>query len=512
MKSKFFLSFMEYIEIKDNKIMKFFYILFYFLVLFFISYLYIYALDVSKQDKIDYDSLNKSYLEFRKFIIDNLKVKEYNYSDYSIHWVFGFSTGHFSNDPLAAEASRYIVSKFFYDEIKIGDKISVFAWEMDLWDHLGYKPNTLEVISKDYDFIKKLSSLFPYSPKKDTIGGHDTEKAIIEIIDKLNYPQDVVIILITPTAFSIAAKDTKVIGQNNPQYLQILQKYDRIITNPKDLSSFNINYAIIKYNQQKINRKLDIVLLLPKVFVSYKIIENQQIIKKLYTTEYLYTNKNLYITENLYTNKNLYNTNKNLYTTQNLYTTENLYTTRNLYTTQNLYTTKTNDTPNANQIPINPTDISKNNQNFMLCCSCISIFIFIIGIVAYILSKSKQFYIYFYQTENDNEERYYTELKRNKVILITTENKQSSDKEEYFIINKNYLIRGTELPKGDLAKIIYDNKGIFIEPNDCRLFVLDQEYEKYQVNSSDELIEVFLQDNERKSWKIRFFIKIVYKK
>ncbi len=38
---------------------------------------------------------------------------------------------------------------------------------MDLWDHLGSKPNTIEVSSKDYDFIKKISALLPYSPKKD---------------------------------------------------------------------------------------------------------------------------------------------------------------------------------------------------------------------------------------------------------------------------------------------------------------------------------------------------------
>jgi hypothetical protein len=220
-----------------------------------------------KQPQVDKESLGQEYPALAELIRQEIRNRGGNPDAQQVHWVFGFSTGHFAADPTAAEAARYLANKLVEELAKAGDSVSAYAWEMDVWDHLPGRPRTVSIQAKTPQFAKSVSELWPRTPRQDTTGGHDTEKAIVEITRELSGAQNAVIILITPTAASVAAANTKVLGQNDPDYQDVLSRWDRVQGPAAPSGAFKqIQYRVIKPSKEIVNRTMDVIIVIPKQF------------------------------------------------------------------------------------------------------------------------------------------------------------------------------------------------------------------------------------------------------
>lgn len=222
------------------------------------------------QPRLDRRSLNEAYPALVDAILNAVREGGGDVRTQYIHWVFGFSTGHFAADPTAAEAARYLASKIVADHAKVGDQVSSYAWEMELWDHLPKQPRTVTIQSKTPEYAQQVYNLWPQTPRKDTVGGHDTERAIVEIVQEIGDAQDAIIILFIPTAASIAAPGTKVLGQNHPEYQKVLTRWKRFIdtglSGASRGASMQVRYRVIKPFGETVHRTLDVVLLVPHRF------------------------------------------------------------------------------------------------------------------------------------------------------------------------------------------------------------------------------------------------------
>ncbi|MEN3001564.1 MAG: hypothetical protein ABDI19_06940 [Armatimonadota bacterium] len=222
------------------------------------------------QPRLDRRSLNEAYPALVDAILNAVREGGGDVRTQYIHWVFGFSTGHFAADPTAAEAARYLASKIVADHAKVGDQVSSYAWEMELWDHLPKQPRTVTIQSKTPEYAQQVYNLWPQTPRKDTVGGHDTERAIVEIVQEIGDAQDAIIILFVPTAASIAAPGTKVLGQNHPEYQKVLMRWKRFIdtglSGASRGASMQVRYRVIKPFGETVHRTLDVVLLVPHRF------------------------------------------------------------------------------------------------------------------------------------------------------------------------------------------------------------------------------------------------------
>jgi hypothetical protein len=216
-----------------------------------------------KQPQVDKESLGQEYPALAELIRQEIRNRGGNPDAQQVHWVFGFSTGHFAADPTAAEAARYLANKLVEELAKAGDSVSAYAWEMDVWDHLPGRPRTVSIQAKTPQ--SEISELWPRTPCHNTRGGHDTEKAIVEITRELSGAQNAVIILITPTAASVAAASTRVLGQNHPDYQNVLKLWDRIQKTPSGASK-QIQYRVIKPSKEIVNRTMDVIIVIPKQF------------------------------------------------------------------------------------------------------------------------------------------------------------------------------------------------------------------------------------------------------
>lgn len=211
-------------------------------------------------------SAQQAAMKLRDKLLEVILHAEGDPENQQIHLVVGFSTGHFSKDPLAAEASRMIAWSIVQDMLIEGDKVSCYAWETQVWDHAEPFNNPLTINSDLKQEKGTVKELFPLTTQQGSRGGHDTEQAIVEISSRLNTHSDAVIVLLTNTAASISIPGKKVIGANHPDYLSVLEQWNRLPSVNKSGASLELPYTIIDSSGKSLLRTLDAVVLVPKRF------------------------------------------------------------------------------------------------------------------------------------------------------------------------------------------------------------------------------------------------------
>lgn len=221
------------------------------------------------EPKVDSESLDASAQQLIAAVDSAIRQSGGDPERNTIHWVFGFSTGHFASNPAAAMAARGIADRIVQERAVVGDRVSAFAWEMTLWDHRPNQPRSVVVEDDSSEAKQLLSDLWPLTPKRDSVGGHDTERAIVEIIDQIPSPQNSVLILFTQRAASVAgAGGARIIGQNHPDYLKVLQLWRRVESADASGASLTLNYRVITPSGEVLPRTMDVTLVVPKAFAA----------------------------------------------------------------------------------------------------------------------------------------------------------------------------------------------------------------------------------------------------
>lgn len=141
------------------------------------------------------------------------------------HFIVGFSTGHYGQDPVHAIAMRRLAFTLLNNTMAAGDKVSSVAWEMDVWDTDG--PITL---TEKPGARKQFVDAVPYTTQQGSKGGHDTERALYETLQALT-PEEArstVVLMLTNSNQSQGPTGERValFGSNNPRLTQLLQKLD----------------------------------------------------------------------------------------------------------------------------------------------------------------------------------------------------------------------------------------------------------------------------------------------
>lgn len=184
-------------------------------------------------------------------------------SNQHLHLVFAFSTGHFARDPLLAEAARAVATQVSLDELVPGDQVSAYAYEMNLWDQKGASLNPLTVPNDLTTLRANLQDLWPRSPQAGSSGGHDTEQAITSLAQKLSAERDVVMVLLSNSAASVAGdRSQRIIGENAAAYRAALTDWSRVRTNTTTGASSTLTFA----HAGSQPRTIDVVLVTPKQF------------------------------------------------------------------------------------------------------------------------------------------------------------------------------------------------------------------------------------------------------
>lgn len=179
-----------------------------------------------------------------------------------VHLVFAFSTGHFAKDPRMAEAARVVASDVAEQTLVNGDRLSAYAWEMEVWPHKGQALNPLRVGEDRSALRASFQELWPRSVQAGSRGGHDTEAAIAQITGELGDSTDAVLVLLTNTAASVVGeRDQRTIGENDPAYLSALERWNRVKTSATTGATLQL-----RTEPDRPTRTFDAVIVVPQGF------------------------------------------------------------------------------------------------------------------------------------------------------------------------------------------------------------------------------------------------------
>lgn len=226
-----------------------------------------------RQDNLDEASVKQAARILEQSIRSAVSQAGGDLEKQHVHLVLAFSTGHFNKDPLGAQAARQIAWLVVKHLLVAGDRVSVFAWEMSLWDHLQGKDNSLVLQGSDEGSKLPVQDLFPNTVQDGSQGGHDTERAIVEITRRLGDARDAVIVLITNDAQSVAPRGQQTIGADNPEYQQVLQTWQRLPQVNERGASVELPFLIHKAVGGMQPRRLDAVILVPQSYGAAGIVQ-----------------------------------------------------------------------------------------------------------------------------------------------------------------------------------------------------------------------------------------------
>ncbi|WP_034336407.1 hypothetical protein [Deinococcus misasensis] len=213
--------------------------------------------------QLDQEVLQNSATSLYQQITQALQEGKADPEKQHLNVAFAFSTGHFPKDPTMAQAAREIANLLVREHLIEGDRISAYAWEMNVWSHPGadLNPYTLPASLKDDAAKQQVNRLWPLSAQPATTGGHDTEQAIVELAGQLQN-QDTVLVLLTNTAYSVASSDKKPIGTRDESYQQVLKGWKRMDSNSASGASIQLPFQ----EQGGKTRTLDAVIVTPNAY------------------------------------------------------------------------------------------------------------------------------------------------------------------------------------------------------------------------------------------------------
>ncbi|MDX2005198.1 MAG: hypothetical protein SFU83_07960 [Meiothermus sp.] len=203
----------------------------------------------------------------RSLIEDAVRERGGDLERQHLHLVLAFSTGHYRSDPLGAEAAREMAWRLSSGLLTPGDRISVYAWEMQVYD--APTPSPRLVSQEDLQAATPIRDLFPKSTQPSSEGGHDTEEAIVEIRRRLGETySDAVVVLLTNSAQSQGpvGRQAATLGATHPTYLAVLEEFDRLGASSATLASAQLAYTIRRPDGSTAERSLDAVVLIPRAF------------------------------------------------------------------------------------------------------------------------------------------------------------------------------------------------------------------------------------------------------
>ncbi|GGJ26060.1 hypothetical protein GCM10008938_10260 [Deinococcus roseus] len=215
--------------------------------------------------ELDLKSLEPGILKLQTAAKKAIQDGTGNLDTQNVHWVFAFSTGHYKSDPLGAQAAREVATQLVQNLGVTGDRVTARAWEMQIWEHKPTTDLTRTLQGNTAEERTALQNLWPTTPQQESVGGHDTEQAIVSLTQEFQNDAGTLIFLVTNTAASIGAAGQKVLGLNAPDYLTALENWNRV-DSTRDGATVTINY-IVKTPERNITGSLDVILVAPRTFV-----------------------------------------------------------------------------------------------------------------------------------------------------------------------------------------------------------------------------------------------------
>ena len=204
-------------------------------VLFLGIFVSFFPTSINAKQVIDKIAPNKEFYQgIDKFIKAEMKKSNADPEKGKYNFVVALSTSHFSSDQrnvVAMKQASYLIAN---NLCTVGDSLTSVSWELDVWDI----SDTFK-LSEDGAERRQFVNSLPKTPMDQSKGGHDTYKALMTILKKIEKPESTIVILITNSHESRGpmGEHYSVIGKNSTELKSLLEEKD--FRTPED-NSFSL--------------------------------------------------------------------------------------------------------------------------------------------------------------------------------------------------------------------------------------------------------------------------------
>lgn len=216
--------------------------------------------------RLNTDSISTAEQRLQSEILDAISQRGGDLSQQHVHLVLAFSTGHYAQDPSAALAARELGWQLVKNVLVPGDRLSVAAWEMNLWKR---SETPLVLTQAELSNEKAVRDLFPLTSRPNTQGGHDTERTIADLAEYAGeFKSNTVMVLLSNSAASVAPAGERTVGSDDGRYQAALTDFERLASTAASGASLQLPYTVTLTDGQTRERVMDVVLVVPRAFTA----------------------------------------------------------------------------------------------------------------------------------------------------------------------------------------------------------------------------------------------------
>ena len=161
--------------------------------------------------------------ELDSWLKAEVKKRGGDWENQRYHFLVGFSTGHFGQDPVHAIAMRRLAFSLLNNAFAPGDRVTPIAWEMSLWD-----TGKTVTLTDAQDTRAEVVNRVPYTAQQGSAGGHDVERSLYEILTQAvpaeSTKSSIILLFTNGPSQSPTGQRANLFGANNPQLVEAIQK------------------------------------------------------------------------------------------------------------------------------------------------------------------------------------------------------------------------------------------------------------------------------------------------
>ena len=222
------------------------------------------------ESRLDADSVERVAVALEELILDGVRLGGGDLEHVHADWVFVFSTGHFPGEPIRAQAARETALELLRRLAVPGDTVSAFAFEMEVWPHPGAASNPIELVADGPRALESVARMFPLTAQSGSVGGHDTERALVDIAERVGESDGPIVVVFTNRAASITTDPATrpLIGEDAAPYQALLSTWRRAPAVNRSGASYEAVYDVTRWTGEQVINTLDVVLLTPAAFMA----------------------------------------------------------------------------------------------------------------------------------------------------------------------------------------------------------------------------------------------------
>lgn len=238
------------------------------------------AAQTPPRGRVDEESVKKAAAKLKDHLVQAAQAAGTDTSNTQIDLVLAFCTSSWGVDPQSGEAARKIGTKAASDLLVSGDRFSVAPWELELWESPESRGGPIVIPSGEAPAESSLQPLIPMTPQAGSSGGHDKERAVVQLGERAQ--ANTIVILLANHMASNQRPAVPLLGANSTEYKAAVEQIWNLAEARNNRgASLELPYEVILGTGERRPRVLDALVLVRRGFSGAALAKSREELRKI---------------------------------------------------------------------------------------------------------------------------------------------------------------------------------------------------------------------------------------